>query len=479
VQGLRNEEFVGGKMKYQEFIAKKRKPVESTGFSVDENDLNSNLFDWQARIVKWSLMRGRSAIFADCGLGKTLCQLNWAEHVYNYTQKPIVIHTPVGVRKQTQREADKFAIDCEVKVVDEPREVINGINIINYEKLHKFEDVDFGGVVLDESSVLKGLTSKTRQLLTERYVGMRFKLACTATPAPNDHMELGNHAEFLGVCNSVDMLNRFFYHDSGDTAKWVLMGHARKQFWAWVAQWAICIAKPSDIGGSDKGYDLPELNVERHFVSVENEVATDGFLFNVAGISATSIHDEKRQTNESRCKKAAELLKNIDGPAIIWCDTNYEADELKRVIPEAIEVRGTLKDSEKERLLFGFSNGDYRVLISKGSIAGVGMNWQHCNNMIFAGLGFSFEVFYQSIRRCWRFGQTNAVNVHVILAESESAINSVVARKEADFDAMRCGMSEAMRDATLDQFGLREGKTFYKPAKKMLAPSFIHNHIYS
>jgi hypothetical protein len=466
-------------MKYHEFIAKKRKPVESTGFHVEDSNLNDNLFDWQARIVKWSLMRGRSAIFADCGLGKTLCQLNWAEHVFKCTQKPVVIHTPVGVRKQTLRESEKFSIDCEVKVVDEPHEVIDGINIINYEKLHKFEGIEFGGVVLDESSVLKGLTSKTRQLLTERYAGMRFKLACTATPAPNDHMELGNHAEFLGVCESVDMLNRFFYHDSGDTAKWLLMGHARKQFWAWVAQWAVCIAKPSDIGGRDDGYDLPALNVQRHFVSVENEVATEGFLFNVAGISATSIHDEKRQTNESRCKKAAELLAGIHGPAIIWCDTNYEADELKRVIPEAIEVRGSLKDSEKERLLFGFSNGEYRVLISKGSIAGVGMNWQHCNNMIFAGLGFSFEVFYQSIRRCWRFGQTKPVNVHIILAESESAINSVVARKEADFDAMRCGMSEAMRDATLDQFGLREGKTIYKPSKKMVAPSFIHNHIYS
>jgi superfamily II DNA or RNA helicase len=466
-------------MDYQEFIAKKRKPVESTGFHVDDSDLNNNLFDWQARIVKWSLMRGRSAIFADCGLGKTLCQLNWAEHVFKCTQKPVVIHTPVGVRKQTLRESEKFRIDCEVEVVDEPHKVIDGINIINYEKLHKFEGIEFGGVVLDESSVLKGLTSKTRQLLTERYAGVRFKLACTATPAPNDHMELGNHAEFLGVCESVDMLNRFFYHDSGDTAKWVLMGHARKQFWAWVAQWAVCIAKPSDIGGRDDGYDLPALNVERHFVSVENEAATEGFLFNVAGISATSIHDEKRQTNESRCKKAAELLTGIDGPAIIWCDTNYEADELKRVIPEAIEVRGSLKDLEKEQLLFGFSNGEYRVLISKGSIAGVGMNWQHCNNMIFAGLGFSFEVFYQSIRRCWRFGQTKPVNVHIILAESESAINSVVARKEADFDAMRCGMSEAMRDATLDQFGLREGKTIYKPSKKMVAPSFIHNHIYS
>jgi superfamily II DNA or RNA helicase len=466
-------------MDYQAFIASKKKRVESTGFNVDESELNSNLFDWQARIVKWSLKRGRSALFLDTGLGKTLCQLNWAEHVHKHTGKPVMIHTPVGVRKQTLREAAKFGIDCNVIVADDASDITNGVNIANYEKLHRFEGVEFGGVVLDESSILKSITSKTRIQLTERYEGLRFKLACTATPAPNDHMELGNHAEFLGVCESVDMLNRFFYHDSGDTSKWVLMGHARKEFWAWVAQWAVCIAKPSDIGGENQKYDLPPLNVERHFVSVENEIAPDGFLFNVAGISATSIHDEKRQTNEVRCKKAAELLAGIDGPCIIWCDTNYEADELRKLIPEAIEVRGSMKDTEKERLLFGFSNGEFRVLISKGSIAGSGMNWQHCNNMIFAGLSHSFEMFYQSIRRCWRFGQTKPVNVHVILAESESAINSAVARKEADFDAMRCGMSEAMRDATLDQFGLREGKTIYRPSKKMAIPSFIDNQLVS
>lgn len=458
---------------YEAYIQSKRKRVEATGF--EKQDSHPMLFDWQNRIVRWAVRRGRSALFADCGLGKTPMQLTWAMWVHQYTRKPVVVHCPVGVRQQTKREASKFSIsdECKVEVVDEPSQVVDGINLINYEKLHKFDGVEFGGVVLDESQILKGLTSKTREMLTERYAGLRFKLACTATPAPNDHTELGNHAEFLGVSAAVDMLNRYFYHDSGNTSEWVLMGHARKEFWSWVSQWAVCISKPSDIGGNDDGYNLPELRVQRHVVEAPLESNDPSFLFNISGLSATSIHEEKRMTNEQRCKKAAEIVASVDGPCIVWCDTNYEADELKKLIPEAIEVRGSLRDKEKESLLFGFSNNEYRVLISKGSIAGVGMNWQHCSNMVFAGLGYSFETYYQSVRRCWRFGQTKPVNVHIVLAETEGAINSAISRKESDFDAMRCGMSEAMREATLDQFGLREGKSEYIKRGVFQFPSFM------
>lgn len=460
---------------YQQYIDSKRKRVEATGFDCGVE--HPILFEWQNRIVKWALKRGRSALFADCGLGKTPMQLVWAMRVFEHTNKPVVVHCPVGVRQQTKREADKFLITkcCQVEVVDDPSQIVDGINLINYEKLHKFEDVQFSGVVLDESQILKGLTSKTREMLTERYAGLRFKLACTATPAPNDHTELGNHAEFLGVCASVDMLNRYFYHDSGNTSDWVLMGHAKKEFWSWVAQWAVCISTPSDIGGDDTGYILPELNVVRHIVEAPLESSDPNYLFNAKGISATSIHEEKRITNEARSKKSAEIVASVHGPCIVWCDTNYEADELKKLIPEAIEVRGSLSDKEKERLLFGFSNNEFRVLISKGSIAGVGMNWQHCNNMVFAGLGYSFETYYQSVRRCWRFGQTRPVNVHIVLAETEGAINSAISRKESDFAAMRCGMSEAMKDATLDQFGLREGKVVYKRHGEFPLPKFLRN----
>ena len=458
---------------YADFITSKRRVVQSVGFDCDLGQLNSRLFDWQKRIVKWSIKRGRAALFMDCGLGKTICQLDWARCVHDRTRKPIVIHTPVGVRRQTKREAEKFSIDCEVKVVDDPSEVIDGINLINYEKLHKFESIDWGGAVLDESAILKGMNGKTKTQLIDRYATTNFRLACTATPAPNDHMELGNHAEFLGVCDQVDMLNRYFYHDSGDTARWVLMGHARKEFWEWVSNWAVCISKPSDIGGSDDGFELPPLNVTRHIVEATIDDTSPGFLFNVSGISATSLHNEKRLTCDARSKKASELAAEIDGPCIVWCDTNYEADALQKRMPDAIEVRGSLKDTEKERLLFGFSNQEYDKLISKGSIAGVGMNWQHCQNMIFAGLSYSFEQYYQSVRRCWRFGQTRPVNVHIVLAETEGAINSAISRKESDFEIMRCGMSEAMRTATLEQFGIHEGKTEYFSNGKFPLPSFL------
>lgn len=460
-------------MDYQEFIARKRKPIPSIGFDVDESTLNGRLMDWQKRIVRWAIKRGRAALFEDCGMGKTFQQLEWARVVYDRTQKPVVIHCPVGVRHQTKREAEKFGVKCDVAVVDDASEVISGINLVNYEKIHRFSDVDFGGVVLDESSILKGLNTKTREVLTDRYAGVAFKLACTATPAPNDSMELGNHSEFLGVCNTTDMLNRFFYHDSGDTSKWVLRPHGKSDFWAWVSQWAICIGKPSDIGGKDDGFDLPELCVTRHIVEVDSDDPSNGMLFNVAGLTATSIHEEKRLTCNARAQKTADILASGDGPCVIWCDTNYEADALVKLIPNAIDVRGSMKDSLKEKALRDFSDGIIPVLISKPSIAGMGMNWQHCNRMIFAGLSYSFEQYYQAIRRCWRFGQQRPVTAHIVLADSESAISSAIARKESDFDAMRCGMAEAMRESTLDQFGLREGKRDYVSSGSFQLPGFL------
>ena len=460
-------------MDYQEFIAKKRKPIPSIGFDIDDTMLNDRLMGWQKRVVRWAIKRGRAALFEDCGMGKTFQQLEWARIVYEHTQKPVVIHCPVGVRHQTKREAEKFGVQCDVAVVDDAAEVISGINLVNYEKIHRFSNLDFGGVVLDESSILKGLNTKTREVLTDRYAEVAFKLACTATPAPNDSMELGNHSEFLGVCDTTDMLNRFFYHDSGDTSKWVLRPHGRSDFWNWVSQWAICIGKPSDIGGSDEGFNLPELIVNRHIVEVEDALPANGMLFNVSGLTATSIHEEKRLTCNARSQKTAGILASGVGPCVIWCDTNYEADALIKLIPNAVDVRGSMKDSVKEKALKDFSEGNISVLISKPSIAGMGMNWQHCNRMIFAGLSYSFEQYYQAIRRCWRFGQQRPVTAHIVLADSESAISSAIARKESDFDAMRCGMAEAMRESTLDQFGLREGKRDYVSSGSFHLPGFL------
>lgn len=459
-------------MDYQEFIASKRKAIPSLGFDVKERELNPRLMDWQARVVKWALRRGRSALFEDCGLGKTFQQLEWARLVHKKTKLPVVVHCPVGVRSQTKSEAEKFGVKCSVAVVDDPSEIIDGINLVNYEKLHKFDGIRFGGVVLDESSILKGMNSKTRELLTDRYASVEYRLACTATPSPNDTMELGNHAEFLGVCQAGDMLNRFFYHDSSDTSNWVLMPHGKKDFWSWVSQWAVCIGKPSDIGGSDDGFVLPELRVHRHIVE-SVDLPCEGALFSTRGITATSIHEEKRITCATRAAKACELVDADDSQCIVWCDTDYESNELTKLIGESVEVKGSMTSQQKIEAFDAFSGGKVKTIITKPSIAGMGLNWQHCNRMVFAGLSYSFEQYYQAVRRCWRFGQVNPVDVHIVIADSESAITSAIARKESDFDAMRCGMAEAMRDSTLAEFGLREGKRDYKPEGSFSLPSFL------
>jgi hypothetical protein len=284
-------------------------------------------------------------------------------------------------------------------------------------------------------------------------------------------MELGNHAEFLGVMAAADMLNRFFVHDGGDTSKWRLRKHAPKDFWSWVASWAVCIGKPSDIGGDDSGYWLPELRTHRHVVDVDEGPMKPGQLFSTRGFAATTVHEEKRVSNAARCAKAAELAAG-DEPCLVWCDTNYEADELARLIPDAIEVRGSDSEDEKERGLAAFSSRQARVLISKPSIAGWGMNWQHCNKMIFAGLSYSFESYYQSVRRCWRFGQHQPVDVHIVVAETESAIESAVSSKAADFELMRAGMAEAMRRQTMVEFGLDSPKKAYRKHSKLQIGSF-------
>lgn len=458
-------------MSYQDFIASKRRKLQPMGFMPGK--LNGNLFDWQATVVDWAVRRGRAALFEECGLGKTLQQLAWAEQVVKHTNKPVVLHCPVGVRRQTKREADKFGIDCEVKVVNEANEVIVGINLVNYEKLHHFDPSVFAGVVLDESSVLKNYTGKTKRLLVDSYARTPYRLACTATPSPNDHTELGSHAEFLGVCDREDMLSKYFVHDGGDTSKWRLRGHAKKKFWEWVATWAVCLSKPSDIGGSDDGYALPELTIERHVVEVEQDDAPDGMLFNISGLSATNIHEEKRLTCTARAKRSAELVADKSRVAVVWCDTDYEADALIERIDDAVEIRGSHPEKRKEEMLLAFENGEARCLITKPTVAGFGLNWQHCDHQVFAGLSYSFEQYYQAVRRCWRFGQRNSVNVDIVLADSESGIQSVIANKETDHQLMQAGMAEAMREATMKEIGIDKGKAVYTTSVKLSVPSFL------
>ncbi len=461
-------------MDYQEFIDSKQRKPKPMGFEVDKESLNPRLFQWQRDVVHWALKRGRAALFEETGHGKSFQQLVWSEQVHKHTNKPVIIHCPLGVRQQTEREAIKFGIDCKVAVVNDQSEVVNGINLVNYEKLHHFDASLFAGVVLDESQILKAFTGKTKRQLCEFYSQTPYRLACTATPAPNDHMELGNQSEFLGIMPSNEMLSRWFINDTMKAGGYRLRGHAQNDFWDWVASWAVCISKPSDVGGSDDGFVLPKLNVQRHVVVPDQQFIPEGMLFATGGVSATKIHEEKRASNSARARKTAELVASNDStPWLIWCNTNYEADELKEQIPYAVEVRGSDSESVKESKLSGFSKGDIRVLISKPSLSGLGMNWQHCHNTVFAGLSFSFEEYYQAVRRFYRFGQVNCVNVHIVLAESDTAIDSVIARKESDHLLMQSGMSQAMKRSMLANLGIDRAREKYVATKPIVLPPFL------
>jgi superfamily II DNA or RNA helicase len=457
---------------YREFIASKRLRAMRYGF--EPTIMNPRLKDWQASIVDWAVRRGRAAIFADTGLGKTLVQLSWAENIVA-NHGPVLLLCPLGVRHQTVAEAYKFGVTTQCKVVESQADLCDGINVTNYDKLHLFDPSSVRGIVLDESSILKSMTGKIRGKLTEMFGATQFKLACTATPSPNDNMELGNHAEFLGVMASSDMLNRFFYHDSGETSKWVIRPHGNGAFWQWVASWAVCIGMPSDIGGSDDGYVLPGLNVHRHFVESDNLEVPSGMLFNTLGVSATTIHEEKRMTCQARVEKAVELANSYDEPCVIWCDTNQESALLAKMVDGAQELTGSDSTNAKEQLLECFASGRLKKLITKPKICGMGLNWQHCRKMIFAGLTYSFEQYYQAVRRVYRFGQLSEVDVDIVLAETDSAINAAIARKESDFATMRSGMAEAMRSSTWQEFGLDNMKKEYTPQKAVKLPEWMQS----
>lgn len=436
-------------MEYVDFIRSKVRSARPLGFDIDTGSLPPKLKDWQAKCVQWALKRGRAALFQDTGLGKTFQQLAWADAVCRHAGKPVVIHTPVGIRHQTKREAEKFDIATPVAVVDDPSEIIAGINLINYEKMHKFDGSIWSGVVLDESQILKNFTGKIKAALCEEYRSTPYRLACTATPAPNDHKELGNHADFLGVMPSNEMLSRWFINDTMKAGGYRLKKHAQKDFWRWVTSWAVCLSKPSDMGGSDDGYILPKLTVEKHIVEVAYDGEASGMLFDVQGISATNIHEEKRRTNTQRAKRVAELVADSEKPTLVWCYTDYESKELMKHLPGAVEVRGSMPDKKKQDLLFDFAEGGFDVLVTKPSIAGVGLNFQVCNTQIFASLSFSFEEYYQAVRRSWRFGQQRPVTIHVVGSDADANIEKSIARKGGDHSLMQRSMADVMK-----QFGL-------------------------
>jgi superfamily II DNA or RNA helicase len=434
---------------YRQHCAAKRPRRLEAGL-VASPALNSTLFAHQAHGVDFALRAGRAALFYDTGLGKTAMMLEWGRCIVEATNRSVLMLAPLAVGAQHIREAERLGIDAKLSRfgVAPDRACIA---ITNYERLDKFNPDDYAGVILDESSILKSFTGKTTRKLIEAFSATPFRLAGTATPAPNDHTELGQHAEFLGVMRRDEMLVRWFIHDSANTKDWRLKGHAIRPFWDWVAAWARCISKPSDLGFSNTGFVLPELRIERRIVAADRsiqsgeEIDGQGRLFRIPDLSATAIHKEKRLTSSSRAEVVAEIVQRRSGePILIWVDTDYEADAIRKLLPGIAEVHGRLSVDEKEERLDAFSRGDTKVLMTKPSIAGFGLNWQHCAVTIFAGLSFSYESFYQAVRRFWRFGQQRPVTAHIVCADTELEIAAAVNHKARDHETMKTEMAAAM-----------------------------------
>lgn len=439
---------------YHALIARKRVAFRPHGLDIVP-DLHPAMFPHQRHATEFALRAGCAALFLGTGLGKSLCALEFGRVVVEHTRKPVLMLAPLAVGHQHVREAERFGIDAQV-VRSQAEVGTRRVYVTNYERLDAFEVERFGGVILDESSILKNFTGKTTRRLTTAFAHTPFRLCCTATPAPNDHTELGQHAAFLGVMDSPEMLSRWFIADQAQMGRYRLKRAAVNSFWEWVASWARCATKPSDLGFSDDGFDLPPLEVVDHHVEADRGVEPgqerDGQhrLFRIPETSATSIHFEKRLSLEARAACVADVVTTEPDEAwIVWVETDYEADAVMARLPGAVEVRGSQSPEEKERRLVAFSEGRSRVIVTKPKLAGFGLNWQHCARQCFAGLSFSYEAYHQAVRRSWRFGQRRPVRVHVVCADTEAAIKAVVDRKGADHDAMGRAMAAAMRRAAI------------------------------
>lgn len=429
---------------YRAFIASRAPDSARQGFS--PAPYQNGLKKHQTAALDFALNRGRSAAFLDTGLGKSFIELEFARQCAEETGKPSLILTPLAVAGQMVREGQKFGIDA--RQIREQHEVGAGIMVANYERLPKLDPKAFGAVILDESSILKSYASRTRAAIMDAFANTPYKLAATATPSPNDHTELGNHAEFLDVMRQQEMLSRWFINDTSTASQeWRLKGHAQADFWGWVASWARCATLPSDLGGDDAGYILPAIDRHVHTVAADRmQDVAQGMLFRIPDMNATSFHKEKKLTLRQRCELAADLADH-DRPVTVWCETNDESALLVELIPDAIEVHGSQTPEEKERRLLGFADGDYRVIVTKPKLAGFGVNWQHCAHAVFASISFSYEQHYQAIRRSQRFGQLHTVRNDVIVSDTEASILSIINEKSAKHDEMKRRMADAMREA--------------------------------
>lgn len=400
---------------YQKFLDTKRKTFIESGFELSESELNPMLKDFQKYGVKTALLKGRFAFFFDCGLGKTFCQLEWAKHVSVKTNKKVLILAPLAIVEQTKSEAVKFGIDLDV------------FDITNYDQLKNIDTSIYSGVVLDESSILKGRDGKISSLIIETFKNTPYKLACTATPSPNDHMELGQHSEFLGGMSYLEMLAMFFVHDGGETSKWRLRKHAKDAFWKYVSGWSMAIDNPSSLGFNSDGYNLPEIEYIEHIIKVDNLSEN---LFGDVAVSATELHKDLNRSFDARIEKTLELVNSNDNQWIVWGLKNSETDTLAKLIHDSVNVQGSDSSEYKAKYLNGFANNEFKTLITKTSIASFGMNYQQCNEMIFMSYDFKFEAFYQAVRRCYRFGQQRKVIVHILIPESQTNVRSTILTKE-------------------------------------------------
>lgn len=446
---------------YLDFLAAKARHDPPTGLK-ELPELPAQLFPFQRDIVRWALRRGRAAIFANTGTGKSFMELAWGQAIHTATGGNVLLLTPLAVAGQMVREASKFGLaakHCHTQAEVEP-----GVTVTNYQKLQHFDLSQFVGVILDESSILKAFDGKTRAMLVSRCADVPYRLAATATPAPNDFLELGNHAEFLGVMSLTGMQATFFLHDGGDTSKWRLRGYAEDDFWHWMCSWSVLLRRPSDLGYDDDAYNLPELIQREHVVPVD-------------GVPANTLSERLKARRESiteRVAKAVELTP-AEGHFVWWCNLNAESAALAAAIPDAVELSGADSEIEKERKLKAFSDGEIRVLVTKAKIAGFGMNWQHCADTGFVGLNDSFEQAYQATRRFWRFGQTKPVTVHYVAASTEGAVLANLKRKEAEADRMGAEMVAHMADLSSELIHGAGRKTDdYLPTVPVFIPNWIH-----
>lgn len=450
---------------YDDFINNKHFKAIDAGFDYKCKS-DTFLLDYQKSCVEWACARGRSALFLDTGLGKTNCELEWSKAVEEHTKKPVLILAPLCVSSQIVREADKFGFI--VNYAESGDDVgSRGIYVTNYEKLHKFDCSVFGGVSLDESGILKGVQGKLRVLITESFASTPYRLSTSATPAPNDYMELGTQCEFLGIMSQTEMLATFFIHDGADTAKWRLKGHGQRKFFEWLASWAVIMRDPSVFGFAKKPA-LPPLNIQQ--VTIDSGI-TDSLLPSLAQ-TLSERQSARRDTIGMRCKAAADIVNNSDKQFIVWCALNNEGDLLESLIPDAVQVSGSDDVKDKESRMLGFIDGKHRVIISKVRIMGFGMNFQHCHNMIFVGLSDSWEQYYQAVRRCWRFGQQEQVNVNVITADIEGMVIENIRRKNDQAEIMLSEMEKLASSFFVDFSKAQKNMAIYNPKKKAPLPTF-------